>query len=85
MLASVIDWSLPSTSSEGRTVSTIEEQLVVLRQKLSLADSFIEDFGAQLVGAKEGDVRNTKVKVLYTLPQRINIAASKSMRKSRIP
>jgi trigger factor len=53
-------------SSEGRTVSTIEEQLVVLRQKLSLADSFIEDFGAQLVGAKEGDVRNTKVKVLDT-------------------
>jgi trigger factor len=51
---------------DGRLVSAIEEQLVTLRQKLSLADSFIEDFGAQLVGAKEGDVRSTKVKVLDT-------------------
>jgi trigger factor len=51
---------------DGRSVSQIEEQLVVLRSKLSLADTVIEDFGALLVGAREGDVRKTKVKVLDT-------------------
>lgn len=53
-------------SKDGKAVSTIEEKLVVLRSKLSLADSVIENFGELLTGAKEGDVKETKVTVLET-------------------
>lgn len=53
-------------SSNGRQVSKIEEELVTVRKRLSLADCIIENFGELIVGAKEGDKLATKVKVLDT-------------------
>jgi trigger factor len=50
----------------GRQVSKIDEELVTVRKRLSLADCIIENFGELIVGAKEGDKLNTKVKVLDT-------------------
>ena len=53
-------------SSNGREVSKIEEELITLRKRLSLADCIIENFGELVVGSKEGDKLTTKVKVLDT-------------------
>ncbi len=53
-------------SSNGRQISAIEEELITLRKRLSLADCIIENFGELMVGAKEGDKLNTTVKVLDT-------------------
>jgi trigger factor len=53
-------------SSNGRQVSKIEEEIVTVRKRLSLADCIIENFGDLIVGAKEGDTRTTTVKVLET-------------------
>jgi trigger factor len=53
-------------SSEGRTISSFEEELITLRKRLSLADCIIENFGELMVGAKEGDKLTTTVKILDT-------------------
>ncbi len=56
-----IDFSL-----DGKDISSIEENLITLRSKLSLADTIIENFGELLTGAKEGDVREAKVTIFET-------------------
>jgi trigger factor len=53
-------------SSEGKQISDLEESIVTLRQKLSLADCVVENFGELMVGSKEGDKLTTKVTVLET-------------------
>ena len=53
-------------SSEGKQISVLEEAIVTLRQKLSLADCIVENFGELMVGSKEGDKLTTKVTVLET-------------------
>jgi trigger factor len=53
-------------SSDGKQISVLEESIVTLRQKLSLADCVVENFGELMVGSKEGDKLNTKVTVLET-------------------
>ena len=53
-------------TSNGRAVSTFEEQLVTLRKRLSLADCVIENFGELIAGSKEGDKLTTTVKVMDT-------------------
>lgn len=51
---------------DGKVVSSVDEAVVTLRNKLSLADCIIENFGELLVGAKEGDKLSTKVKIFET-------------------
>ena len=53
-------------SSSGRQVSKIEEEVITLRKRLSLADCIIENIGELMVGAKEGDKMATTVKVSDT-------------------
>jgi trigger factor len=53
-------------SSSGKLVSKIEEEIVTLRKKLSLADCVVENFGELMTGAVEGDKLTTKVKILDT-------------------
>ncbi len=53
-------------TQDGKPISSIDEKLVQLRSKLSLADTVIENFGELLVGAKEGDTKSTKVKIYDT-------------------
>lgn len=53
-------------SSGGKQVSSLEEAIVTLRPKLSLADCIVENFGELAVGCKEGDNLTTKVTVLET-------------------
>lgn len=48
---------------EGKLLSAIEENSVTLAPKLGLADCVIEDFGALLVGASEGEKKSTKAKI----------------------
>ncbi len=48
---------------EGKLLSVIEEASVTLSNKLSLADAVMEDFGAVVVGATEGDKLSTKLKI----------------------
>ncbi|MDZ4851176.1 MAG: trigger factor [Pirellulaceae bacterium] len=48
---------------EGKLLSVIEEEKIVLRNKLSLADAVIEDFDKLMVGVREGETRSTKVKI----------------------
>ncbi|MEQ1827900.1 MAG: trigger factor, partial [Pirellula sp.] len=55
-----------SFKCDGRQISKIEEEVVTLRKRLSLADCIIENFGELAVGAKEGDQLTTTVKVLET-------------------
>jgi trigger factor len=42
-------------SVDGKDISFLEEELITLRPKLSLADSVIENFGELMQGKKEGD------------------------------
>ncbi|XZE21093.1 trigger factor [Pirellulaceae bacterium SH449] len=51
---------------EGKVVSSVDEVVVTLRSKLSLADCIIENFGELLTGAKEGEKLSTKVKIFET-------------------
>ncbi len=51
---------------DGKKVSELEEEVITLRKRLSLADCIVEDFGSLFLGAFEGDKRTTKVKVLET-------------------
>jgi len=53
-------------SHADRTISRMEEELITLRKRLSLADCIVENFGELALGAKEGDKLTTKVKVLDT-------------------
>jgi trigger factor len=53
-------------SLAGKDISSIDESLITLRSKLSLADTIIENFGELLTGAKEGDVREAKVTIFET-------------------
>lgn len=49
--------------SDGKVLSEIFQENVVLREKLSLADAVIEDFGSQIVGASEGESRTFTFKM----------------------
>jgi trigger factor len=51
---------------DGKIISSVDEAVVTLRSKLSLADCIIENFGELLTGAKEGEKRSTKVKIFET-------------------
>lgn len=48
---------------EGKLLSKIEEEKIVLRNKLSLADAVIEGFDSVMVGVREGESRTTTVKI----------------------
>ena len=48
---------------DGDVLSTVTEQTVPLKAKLSLRDTEIEDFGQLLTGAEAGDKRETKVNI----------------------
>lgn len=51
---------------DGKRISSIEEELITLRPKLSLADSIIENFGASFVGKVEGDKVEIPFRILET-------------------
>jgi trigger factor len=53
-------------SVNGRKISSLEEELITLRPKLSFADSIVEDFDTLLVGAKEGTTKEAQFKILET-------------------
>jgi trigger factor len=48
---------------EGKVLSSIEEERVVLRKKLSLNDAVIEDFDKLMIGVREGETRNCQVTI----------------------
>ena len=48
---------------DGKTLSEMDEERVTLESRLSFTDAVCEDFGKLMVGAKEGETRNGKVKV----------------------
>ena len=48
---------------DGDVVSSVKQQVVPLKAKLSLRDTEIEDFGKLLTGATAGEKRATKVKI----------------------
>jgi len=50
-------------SYEGKQLSRIEEEKIVLRNKLSLADAVIEGFENVMVGVREGESRTTTVTI----------------------
>ncbi len=47
----------------GTLISTMEEESVTLREKLSFADCEIPNFGELMQGVKEGESRSTSIKV----------------------
>lgn len=51
---------------DGKRISSIEEELITLRPKLSLADSIIENFGSSFVGKVEGDKVDIPFRILET-------------------
>jgi trigger factor len=51
---------------DGKGISFLEEELITLRPKLSLADCVIENFGEQMVGKKEGDSVEFDFRILET-------------------
>ena len=51
---------------DGKEISSLEEELITLRPKLSLADSVVEKFGDALVGKKEGDSAEVQFHILET-------------------
>jgi trigger factor len=50
-------------SDDNGTVSSIEEETVVLRKKLSFNDAIVEDFDKLMVGVREGETRSGKIKI----------------------
>lgn len=50
-------------SHEGKQLSRIEEEKIVLRSKLSLADAVIEGFDKVMAGVREGESRTTTVTI----------------------
>ncbi len=50
-------------SFEGKPLSRIEEEKIVLRNKVSLADAVIEGFDKLMSGVREGESRTTTVKI----------------------
>ncbi|MFM8189195.1 MAG: trigger factor [Pirellula sp.] len=53
-------------TQDGRRISSFDENLITLREELSLADCIVENFGELMTGAKEGDKVSKKVKILET-------------------
>lgn len=51
---------------DGKFINTLEEELITLRSKLSLADSIIENFGDAVVGKKEGELVEVDFHILET-------------------
>jgi trigger factor len=51
---------------DGKSISFLEEELITLRPKLSLADCVIENFGEAAVGKKEGDSFDVEFSILET-------------------
>ena len=49
--------------ADGRTLSTMEEERVVLEERLSFSDGTVDDFGKLLAGIKEGGKAEGKVKI----------------------
>lgn len=52
-----------SFSEEGRPLGSLDEEIVVLRKKLTFGDAVIEDFGSLVVGKKEGDKFSTEITI----------------------
>ncbi len=48
---------------DGQVIAEMEEEPVTLREKLSLSDCEVPNFGELIVGAKEGDSRTTTLKI----------------------
>ncbi len=55
-------------SFEGRPLSRIEEEKIILRSKISLSDAIIEGLDKLMVGVKEGESRTTIVKISDSSP-----------------
>lgn len=53
-------------SVDGKAINALDEELITLRPKLSLADSIIENFGELVVGKKEGDTVTAQFQILET-------------------
>ena len=51
---------------DGKQISGFSEELVTLRQKLSFADSIVDEFGKAFAGVKEGALVSTNFKLLET-------------------
>jgi len=51
---------------DGKQISGFSEELVTLRQKLSFADSIVDEFGKAFTGVKEGALVSTNFKLLET-------------------
>lgn len=51
---------------DGKSISFLEEELITIRPKLSLADSIVENFGDGMVGKKEGDSVDFEFTILDT-------------------
>lgn len=50
-------------SKDGRTLSELEEERIRVSDRLSFSDAVCENFGETIRGAREGDVRQGKVKI----------------------